>query len=65
MRGKAAVIPAWIQDEWALLRYLMSAHEGHQYAEELLEGISLLTSWALVGISVLSIVAVLADALLR
>jgi len=65
MKGKAMVVPAWVQDEWALLRYLTSAHDGHQYAEELLEGISLLTSWTLVAISVISIVAVVADAILR
>jgi hypothetical protein len=65
MKSKAAVVPAWVQDEWALLRYLMSAHDGHQYAEELLEGISLLTSWALVAISVIAVVAVIADAFLR
>jgi len=65
MKGKAMVVPAWVQDEWALLRYLTSAHDGHQYAEELLEGISLLTSWTLVAISVISIVAVVADAIIR
>lgn len=65
MKGKAVVVPAWVQGEWALLRYLTSAHEGHQYAEELLEGIGLLFSWALVAISVISIVAVLADAIFR
>jgi hypothetical protein len=43
----------------------MSAHDGHQYAEELLEGISLLTSWALIAISLLAILAVLADAALK
>jgi len=62
MKGKAVVVPAWVQDEWALLRYLTSAHEGHQYAEELLEGISLLTSWALVAISIVAVFAVIADA---
>ncbi len=65
MKDKAVVVPAWVQDEWALLRYLTSVHEGHQYAEELLEGISLLTSWALVAISVVSVVAVIADAFIR
>jgi hypothetical protein len=65
MKFKAEAVPAWIQDEWALLRYLMSAHDGHQYAEELLEGISLLTSWALIAISLLAILAVLADAALK
>ena len=65
MKGKAVVVPAWVQSEWALLRYLTSAHEGHQYGEELLEGISLLTSWTLVAISVISVIAVLADAFLR
>jgi hypothetical protein len=62
---KATAVPAWIKDEWALLSYLTHAHDGHPYAEELLEGISLLTSWVLVVISIVSIVAVLGDAILR
>jgi hypothetical protein len=62
---KTRAVPAWIKDEWALLRYLTHAHDGHPYAEELLEGISLLTSWVLVVVSIVSIVAVLGDAILR
>ena len=62
---KAIAVPAWVKDEWALLAYLTSAHDGHPYAEELLEGISLLTSWVLVAISVAAVLAVLADAILR
>ncbi|HTI39515.1 MAG TPA: hypothetical protein VL484_18275 [Vicinamibacterales bacterium] len=65
MKGKAVVLPAWVQDEWDLLGYLTSAHEGHQYAEELLEGISLLASWTLVGISIIAVFAVVVDAFLR
>jgi hypothetical protein len=61
---KALVIPAWLADEWALLRYLMRAHDGHPYGEELLEGISLLTSWALIALSIVSVIAVIADAVL-
>lgn len=62
---KAIAVPAWVRDEWALLAYLTSAHDGRPYAEELLEGISLLTSWVLVVISMVSVIAVLADALVR
>jgi hypothetical protein len=62
---KAVAVPAWVKDEWDLLRYLTHPHDGHQYAEELLEGISLLTSWVLVAISILSIIAVVTDAVLR
>ncbi|HTL46270.1 MAG TPA: hypothetical protein VL262_18180 [Vicinamibacterales bacterium] len=62
---KTTAVPAWIKDEWALLSYLTHAHDGHPYAEELLEGISLLTSWVLVVISIVSIVAVVGDAILR
>ena len=65
MKGKAVVVPAWVQDEWSLLKYLTSAHEGHQYAEELLEGISLLTSWTLIAISIIGVIAVIADAFVR
>ena len=65
MKTKALAVPAWLHDEWVLLRHLTSVHEGHPYAEELLEGISLLTSWALVAISVLGVIAVLADALFK
>ena len=64
MKTKALAIPAWLQDEWALLRYLTRPHEGHSYGEELLEGVSLLTSWALIAISVISVLAVVGDALL-
>jgi hypothetical protein len=65
MKTKALAVPAWIEEEWSLFRYLTSPHDGHPYGEELLEGISLLTSWALVALSVLSVVAVIADALVR
>ena len=56
--------PAWLEDERVLLRYLMSPHDGHAYPEDVLDGISLITSWALVGISVLAVVGVLVDAIL-
>lgn len=65
MKIKALAVPAWVQDEWTLFRYLTSTHEGHPYGEELLEAISLLTSWALVVFSVFSVLAVILDATLR
>jgi hypothetical protein len=64
MKTKALAVPHWLRDEWALLRYLMTAHDGHPYGEELLEGISLITSWALIALSLVAVVAVLADAIL-
>ena len=65
MKSKTLAVPAWIRGEWSLFRYLTSAHEGHPYGEELLEGISLLTSWVLVICSVAAVVAVLADAVIK
>jgi hypothetical protein len=62
---KGVAVPGWVKEEWALLGYLTNAHDGHPYAEELLEGISLLTSWVLVVISIVSVIAVIGDALLR
>ena len=58
-------VPAWVEDERSLLRYLMSPHEGHAYPEDVLDGISLITSWVLVAISLIAVVAVVADALVQ
>ena len=65
MKPRALALPSWVEDERSLLRYLMSPHDGHAYGEELLEAVSLVTSWVLVAISVLAVVGVLSDAILR
>lgn len=61
---KTRTLPAWLDDERTLLRYLVSPHEGHAYAEDLIDAVSLITSWALVVIAVLAVFAVVLDALL-
>ena len=48
-----------------LLRYLMSPHEGHAYPEDVLDAISLITSWALIAVAALSALTVLATGLIR
>ena len=58
-----AWIPALIDDERSLIRYLMSKHEGHPYAEDVLDGVCLLTSWALIAIALLAVVGVAIDAI--
>lgn len=65
MKTRALTLPAWLEDERHLLRYLMSPHEGHAYAEDLLDAVSLITSWVLVAISVLAVIGVVSDAMLR
>jgi hypothetical protein len=65
MKIRALSIPAWLADEWSLLRYLMSPHDGHAYPEDLLDAISLITSWVLVGMAVLAVLAVVADGLIH
>jgi hypothetical protein len=65
MKHKILAVPAWVEDERSLLHYLMSPHEGHHYAEDVIDGISLITSWILVSVAVLSVVGVLADAWIR
>jgi len=64
MRWRTGALPAWVEDERVLLNYLMSPHDGHAYPEDVLDGISLITSWTLVAISVLAVVGVLVDAML-
>jgi len=65
MKLQALVHPAWVEDERTLLRYLASPHEGHAYPEDLLDAISLITSWVLVGMSVLAVLAVVADGIVH
>jgi hypothetical protein len=65
MKLKALALPAWIEDERLLLRDLISPHVGHPYAEDLLDAVSLITSWVLIAVSILAVVGVIADAVLR
>jgi hypothetical protein len=58
-----AWIPALIDDERSLIRYLMSKHEGHPYAEDVLDGVCLLTSWALIAIAFIAVLGVAIDAI--
>ena len=66
-KSRSLAIPAWIpaliDDERSLIRYLMSKHDGHPYAEDVLDGVCLLTSWALIAISVLAVLGVAIDAI--
>ena len=68
-KPRALALPAWIpaviDDERSLLHYLMSKHDGHPYAEDLIDGICLIASWGLIAIALLSVVGVLLDAALR
>jgi hypothetical protein len=64
MKTRAHALSGWLEDERLLLRYLMSPHDGHAYPEDVLDGISLITSWTLVAISVFAVVGVLIDALI-
>jgi hypothetical protein len=64
MKLRTHALPAWVEGERVLLHYLMSPHEGHAYPEDVLDGISLITSWTLVAISVVAVVGVLVDAIL-
>jgi hypothetical protein len=59
----ARVLPAWIEDERRLLRYLVTTHDGHPYVEDLLDAVCLITSWVLIAVAVLAVVGVIADAL--
>jgi hypothetical protein len=65
MKFKALALPAWIEDERLLLRDLISPHAAHPYAEDLLDAVSLITSWVLIAVSILAVVGVIADAVLR
>lgn len=62
-KHRSLALPAWIEDERSLLRYLLSKHEGHPYAEDVLDGVCLLTSWALIGIAIAAVLGVAIDAL--
>jgi hypothetical protein len=57
-------LPEWIDDERSLLAYLVNRHGGHQYPEDLIDAIALVTSWTMVGISILAVVGVVLDSVL-
>jgi hypothetical protein len=63
MKLHARTLPAWIEDERRLLRYLVTTHTGHPYLEDLLDAICLITSWVLIAGAVLAVVGVIADVL--
>jgi hypothetical protein len=65
MKTKAHALPVWLEDERSLFAYLASPHDGHAYAEDVLDAVALLTSWIMVGMSVLLAVGVLLDGLVH
>jgi hypothetical protein len=65
MKTRTTVIPPWVEEERMFLRYLMSPHDGHAYPEDVLDGICLIFSWVLVGVSVACVLVVIADAIIR
>jgi hypothetical protein len=62
MKFRARALPAWVDDERRLLRYLVTTHEGHPYVEDLLDATCLITSWILIAVAVLSVAWVILDA---
>lgn len=64
MKTRALALPAWVEDERALLRYLMSPHDGHAYPEDVIDAISLITSWTLIFVAAMSALTVLAAGLI-
>ena len=64
MNTKAHALPVWLEDERSIFAYLVSPHDGHAYAEDLLDAVALLTSWVMVSMSVLLVVGVLLDGLI-
>jgi len=65
MRTKLLALPAWVEEERHFLMYLMTQHDGHAYPEDVLDGICFITGWVLALVSVLVVVGVIVDALLR
>ncbi|HEX5474244.1 MAG TPA: hypothetical protein VFX12_06230 [Vicinamibacterales bacterium] len=63
MKLRASALPAWLDDERQLLHYLVRPHDGHAYAEDLLDAVCLLTSWAFVILAVLAVLFVVIDAI--
>lgn len=63
MRSRSRAFPAWLEGERSLLAYLARPHEGHAYLEDLLDAVALMTSWVLVGMSVMLVLGVLLNGL--
>jgi hypothetical protein len=64
MNAKARALPVWLEDERSLFAYLVRPHDGHAYAEDLIDAVALLTSWVMVSMSVLLAAGVLLDGLI-
>lgn len=64
MKTRALALPNVFEEECSLCRYLMSPHEGHAYAEDVIDGISLIASWTLFFVAALSALSVLATGLI-
>jgi hypothetical protein len=58
-------LPAWVQAERTLMAYFARPHEGHPYAEDLIDAVSLMTAWLMVATSVGLMLTVLVEAWLR
>lgn len=65
MNTKAHALPVWLEDERSLLAYLVRPHDGHAYAEDLIDAVALMTSWVMVGMSAMLVLGVLVDGLIR
>jgi hypothetical protein len=64
MKTRALALPSVFEEEFSLCRYLMSPHEGHAYAEDVIDAISLITCWTLVALAGLAALTVLASGVL-
>ena len=65
MKTRALALPSLFEEECSLCRYLMSPHEGHAYAEDVIDAISLITSWTLIAVAVVAALTVLAAGLVK
>jgi hypothetical protein len=65
MIPRTYALPAWVQAERTLMAYLVRPHDGHTYAEDLIDAIALLAAWVIVGTSVGLLMAVLVEGSLR
>ncbi len=64
MKTRALALPSLFQEECSLCRYLMTPHEGHAYAEDLIDAVSLITSWTLIAVAAAAALTVLATGLI-
>ena len=63
MKSRSIVWPAWVEDERSLMDYLARPHEGHAYAEDLIDAVALVASWVMVATSVVAVAIVVAEAM--